>query len=209
VTLPHVVGIDVGLTCTGVATAGRVMRSARIGQKGVTLLPLAERIEAIMSLGSAILDEAYLKPEEVPARTPAAWRRPWLVVMEAPDTSNAFGGLTERIQLYHEVARALIDRRIPLAILPSAILKGYASNNGGVDRQKRRVMAAVRGTWPEYGNVNDDEADAAVLAAMGLDKLTGQRRVPDGQAADWLNRHSVQWPSEIPGWPDGPPRGLI
>lgn len=201
-TAPHVVGIDIGLTCTGVATAGRVMRTTRIGKQGVTLLPLPTRVEAIMDLGAAILHHTYLSPDEAPPRTPVAWRRPWLVVMEAPDTSNAFGGLTERIQLYHEVTRALVDRHVPLAILPPAILKGYATGNGGVDRGKKRVMAAVREAWPEYGKVNDDEADAAVLAAMGLDKLTGQRRVSDAQSDAWLNRPSVQWPTHIPGWPE-------
>ena len=195
---PHVVGLDTGLTCTGLATAGRVMRTARIGRKGVTLLPLAARVEAIVDLGAAVIDRAYLTRDEAPLRHPAAWRRPHLVMLEAPDTSSAFGGLIERIQLFHEITRALIATGVPFATVPSAILKGYATDNGGVDPRKKRVMAAVRELWPEYGVLNDDESDAAVLAAMGLDKLTGQRRVSDAQSADWLARTSIQWPAALP-----------
>lgn len=198
---PHVVGLDTGLTCTGLATAGRVMRTARIGRKGVTLLPLADRVEAIMDLGKAILDQAPLTPDEVAHGCPNAWRRPHLVMLEAPDTSSAFGGLVERIQLFHEVTRFLVAARIPFATVPSAILKGYASGNGGVDPRKKRVMAAVRELWPEYGVLNDDESDAVVLAAMGLDKLTGQRRVSDARSADWLARPSIQWPADLPEAP--------
>lgn len=199
-TQPHVVGLDTGLTCTGLATAGRTVRTARIGQKGVTLLPLHLRTKAIVDIGANITNQCYLSHEEAPD-VPNRWRRPDLVVMEAPETSRAFGGLIERIQLYHEIARALVGARIPFAIVPSAVLKGYGTGNGGVDQGKRRVMAAVAELWPEYGKVNDDESDAIVLAAMGLDWLTGQRRVSDVRALDWLYRPSIQWPAEIPRWP--------
>lgn len=192
------VGLDTGLTCTGFATAGRTARTAKIGQKGVTILPLHLRTEAIVDIGANITNQCYLSHEEAPD-VPNRWRRPDLVVMEAPETSRAFGGLIERIQLYHEIARTLLDRRIPFAIVPSAVLKGYATGNGGVDPKKKRVMAAVAELWPEYGKVNDDESDAIVLAAMGLDWLTGQRRVPDERSADWLRRPSVQWPPNA-GW---------
>ena len=193
-TQPHVVGLDTGLTCTGLATAGRTTRTAKIGQKGVTILPLAERTRAIIRLGANIVDQCC---------EPTC--RPDLVVMEAPETSRAFGGLIERIQLYHEIARSLLDMRIPFAIVPSAILKGYATGNGGVDPKKKRVMAAVAELWPEYGKVkvNDDESDAIVLAAMGLDWLTGQRRVPAEQCAKWLHHKSNQWPAGVPNWPRG------
>lgn len=195
-TQTHVVGLDTGLTCTGLATAGRVMRTARIGQKGVTLLPLRLRTKAIVDIGANVVNRCHLTRDEAP--DVIHWqRRPDLVVMEAPDTSSAFGGLVERIQLYHEIARSLLALCIPFAIVPSAILKGYATGNGGVDPKKKRVMTAVAELWPEYGKVNDDESDAIVLAAMGHDWLTGQRRVPDAQALGWLNRTSVQWPTDV------------
>lgn len=193
---PHVVGLDTGLVCTGLATAGRTMRTAKIGQAGVTKLPLGQRTKAIVGLGAAIVNQCYLSSDEMPDVLDP-WRRPDLVVMEAPDVSNSFGGLVERIQLYHEIARRLVEIQVPFATVPSPILKGYATGNGGVDRGKKRVMAAVMETWPEYGKVNDDQADGGVLAAMGLDWLTGQRRVPDTQALDWLHRPSIQWPTGV------------
>lgn len=194
-TQPHVAGLDTGLTCTGLATAGRTARTAKIGQKGVTILPLHLRTKAIVDIGANVVNQCYLSRDEAPD-VPDRWRRPDLVVMEAPETSRAFGGLIERIQLYHEIARSLLALCVPFAIVPSAVLKGYATGNGGVDPKKKRVMAAVAELWPEYGKVNDDESDAIVLAAMGLDWLTGQRQVPDVQAA-WLHRTSIQWPTRI------------
>jgi len=193
---PHVAGIDTGLVCTAVATAGRTARVVKIGRTGITKLPLGERTDAIVDLGLGVVDLIYLRPEEMPGM---AWmfRKPGLVLIEAPDVSNAFGGLVERIQLYHEIVRSLSATRISYGIVPSAILKGYATGNGGVDKNKKRVKAAVAQLWPEYGKVNDDQADGIVLAAMGLDKLTGHRRVPDAQAEDWLNRPSIQWSAEI------------
>jgi hypothetical protein len=206
--MPHVVGIDTGLTCTGAATAGRTVRTTRIGQVGVTKLPLMERVGTVISLGAAVLDWAYLNwvhltPEDE-VMAPVGWRRPDLVMMEAPDTSNAFGGLVERIQLFHETARALVKVRVPLAVVPPAVLKGYATGNGGHQGGKKRIIAAVNELWPEYGKVNDDEADGAVLAAMGMDKLTGLRRVPAAQSAEWMdlprkNGHPpVRWPANLP-----------
>jgi hypothetical protein len=198
--LPHVVGKDLGLTCTGLATAGRVMRTAKIGMKGLTLLPLAGRVVEIVWLGHQIAEASLLTTEELHV-TGALYRRPDLVMLEAPDVSRGYGGLVERIQLYHETLRRLIDIDVPFATVPSPVLKGYSTGNGGVDKKKRRVMAAVAELWPEYGKVNDDESDAIVLAAMGLDRLAGIRRVPDAQAEKWLNHGSIQWPASllIPG----------
>jgi hypothetical protein len=184
------------LTCTGLATAGLTARTARIGRKGVTLLPLAARTWVIVNLGSEIVRRCHLFDDGV-LNPSSEGCKPDLVMMEAPETSRAFGGLIERIQLYHEIARSLVDLGIPFATVPSAILKGYATGNGGVDPRKKRVMAAVAELWPEYGKVNDDESDAIALAAMGLDWLTGQRRVPDAQSADWLYRPSIQWSTDV------------
>lgn len=196
---PHVVGLDTGLACTGLATAGRTMRTAKIGQAGVTKLPLAQRTEAIVDLGAAIIRQCYLSASEAPDMSD--WcREPDLVVMEAPDVSRRYGGLVERVQLYHEICRSLADRGVPYAIVPSPVLKGYATGNGGVDKKKARVKAAVAELWPEYGKlgeINDDQADGGVLAGMGLDWLTGQRRVPEAQSVKWLHHKSNQWPLDV------------
>jgi hypothetical protein len=192
--LPHVAGMDTGLTSSGVATAGLVMRAHALGQKGVTLLPLAERTDAIIRLGAQVVDLALLRPDEGGLKPS---RYPDLVVIEAPDVSRSYGGLVERVQLIHEIQRTLLELGIPWATVTSAALKGYATGNGGVDPKKKRVIAAVEQLWPEYGEVNDDKADGAVLAAMGLDWLTGVRRVPDEQAAKWLRHKSGQWPADV------------
>lgn len=196
---PHVVGLDTGLTCTGLATAGCVMRTAKIGQIGVTKLPLAQRTKAIVDLGGAVIRQCYLSASEAPDVSDW-WRKPDLVVMEAPDVSRGYGGLVERIQLYHEIARTLADLGVPYATVPSPVLKGYATGNGGVDPKKARVKAAVAKLWPEYGalgEINDDQADGGVLAGMGLDWLTGQRRVPEAQSTKWLHHKSNQWASDV------------
>lgn len=197
---PHVVGLDLSLTSTGIATAGRVTRTARVGQDGVTRLPLADRTRAICDLGRLICFHAHLLPEEAGAGAHFDEYRPDLVMIEAPDVSRSSGGLVERIQLYHEVVRLLVLNQILFGTVTSPVLKGYATGNGGMDKGKKRVLAAVAEQWPEYGKVNNDEADAIVLAAMGRDWLTGQRRVPDGQSASWLHRPSTQWPTGVTPW---------
>ena len=180
-------GIDPSLTATGLASSSTdgARRAGRVGRKGVLALPLHDRIVAILLLADQI-------EEWIVASGPA------LAVMEAPDVSHGYGGLVERIELGWEIMRRLRALEVPLVLVPSAILKAYATGKGGgPTTSKRHIVAAVATYWPEYATRDNNECDAAVLAEIGMDWLTGHRRVSDERSADWLNRGSIQWPSKI------------
>lgn len=198
----YVVGFDLSLTGSGVAHGGERTGSSVFGQKGVTQLPLATRYGTIKDLalnmvvmgttpGMDLKNVQDYRVRELPA----------LAMIEAPDTSRAYGGLPERLYLYGCVVEMLSGMGVPVGIVPSPILKGYATGNGGSKGGKPRIKQAAAGLWPEYfegrPKVTFDEADAIVLAQMGWDRLTGRSRVPKAQRNDWLNRPSVVWPSEL------------
>lgn len=185
--LPHVVGLDLSLTRTGIATAGADTRHAHVGQDGITTLPLHKRTDAIVWLGEQIELEWL-------------WGGEWpdLVMIEAPDVSRGYGGLVERVSLYHEVCSRLIKHEIPFGTVPSPVLKGYATGNGGHAGGKKRIIDAVKEVWPEYGTeIKSDEADAIILANMGLHRLVGRGRVDGERETKWLLHASNLWPSEL------------
>ncbi len=193
---PYVVGIDSSLTGTGVATAGPCSIAMLYGHTGVTTQPLAQRIESVRDIAVTALNMA-LSPRDADGALVLDLGRvaPALVVIEAPDTSRRYGGLVERLGLYWEIVGALHNLRIPIAAVPSPILKGYATGSGGSKDGKQRVIAAVARWWPEYGVKDNNMCDAAVLAQMGLEHLTGASRVPP-EHSEWLGRPGITWPAE-------------
>lgn len=192
---PLFLGIDTSLTGTGIAWLGARVGAATLGQGGITKLPLHLRVPAVCSLALEVTSHGLHRYGEGP--------RPQLALIEAPDTSNAYGGLVERIYLTCRVTEILMSVGVPVGWVPSAVLKGYCIGKGGgkVDGvpAKKAVKLKVMELWPENAIANDNEADATVLAAMAQDIWTGVRRVPDQQAADWLRRPSIEWPPMFSG----------
>jgi len=158
---PRVLGLDLSLTGTGIA---------RIGAEGVELLRTVrpgkatghERIEFVLSA----IDDAQ-RGQELD-----------LVVIEGPSYGNQGSG--ERQRGHHEraglwwlVAHGLYARGRSYAVVAPAQRAKYATGDGR--SKKAAVVAAVR---DRYGHLvpairNDNEADALVLAAMGVDHLGG------------------------------------
>lgn len=205
--LPYVVGLDLSLTKTGIGWAGLHTGAVRHGREGVTTLPLPQKLDAIDTLAEHILDLCWNPRHPDGSRVWASERQPALVVLEAPDVSSSHGGLVERLWLHHDVLKGLHGGGVPIAELPSGLLKGYATGTGstrtvdGVDH-KTRVKNAVMQYWPEYHAVrlqwsarplDDNESDAAVLAQAGLEWLTGGGRVPGTHSA-YLRRSTARWP---------------
>jgi len=206
-TPPLVGGLDLSLTASGIAWAGLYTGATKIGREGISTLPLPRRIEAIKVLGMRIVD-TVCSPQHPDGST--AWgpgRVPTLVVLEAPDVSRPYGGLVERLWLHYEVVRGLNGMGIPLAHLPSGLVKGYGTGNGGsgvVDGldAKKRMVAAVLANWPDYDRsrrtwssraLDHNESEAATLAQAGLHWLSGAGSVPDTHLA-YLRRPTAQWP---------------
>lgn len=205
--LPHVVGLDLSLTKTGIGWSGLHTGAARHGREGVTTLPLPQKLDAIDALADHILDLCWNPRHPDGSPLWASERRPTLAVLEALDVSSSHGGLVERLWLHHDVVKALHGGGVPVAELPSGLLKGYATGSGstrtidGVEH-KTRVKNAVMQFWPEYHAarvqwsaraLDDNESDAAVLAQAGLEWLTGAGRVPGNHSA-YLRRPTARWP---------------
>lgn len=156
---PRVLGLDLSLTGTGIA---------RLGADGVELLRTVrpgkatghERMEMIMEAIHEAQRLAYLD----------------LVVIEGPSYGSqrkAQRGHHERAGLWWLVAHGLYAQWGSYAVVAPMARAKYATGNGGSN--KRAVLAAVR---ERYGHLvervgNDNEADALVLAHMGVDHLGG------------------------------------
>lgn len=150
-------GLDLSLTASGVAASDGFV--AVIGRDGVTSLPVHDQIEVIEELAGRI-------QREVTARQPR------VVVVEALDNAQSYGGVSERAWLWWEVVHRLHHRGFRIAMPTSAQVKIYAAGNGGAT--KPQVIAAVKEHWPRFDVGRDNnKADAAAMAAMGA-HLLGQ-----------------------------------
>ena len=154
---PLVLGIDVSLTGTGLASS--LGECAVVGIKGVTTLPLASQLRALDALTLQLMTASA-----------ELTGYPDLVVMEYPSIVRAPGGMVERIALWWQLAHAWTGIRVPVLTVTPGQLKQYATGKGGA--AKTAVVAEVTRRYPQYETGGDDNAcDAVVLAAIGADLL--------------------------------------
>lgn len=170
----RVLGLDLSLTSTGVAT---------IDEDGLSAWVFKPSGEGLHRLRSAVAELAY-------------WGRDIdLAVIEGPSYGSAPGqrGHHERAGLWWMVRDVLDKRDVRVAIAPPKNLKLYATGKGNASKDMVLVAAAKR--FPEWEGGND-AADAAWLAAMGAHHL-GRPFVNltvTGRAA----LDGVQWPEVTP-----------
>lgn len=200
---PYTLGIDTSLTASGVARLGSRTGAVTRGEDGITKLPLARRVRAVDGLAATLVEAGTHRWPGGPLAPRRASRPPLpaLALLEAPDTSGSYGGLVERVYLVVRVTELLDAMGVPVGWVPSPILKGYCIGKGGgkVDGvpAKKAVRSRATELWPENDIKDDNQADATVLAAMALDILGHERRVPDAQALDWLSRPAIEWPPTV------------
>lgn len=153
--LPRIVGVDISLTATGIASSLGWTR--KVGRSNVTKAPLLVRVAQVAELADSIVMHIGT---------------PDLVVIEAPSFGSftGGGGTLERSALWWKVVERIVGRDIPLAeVAPSQRAK-YATGRG--QATKSAVVDAVARRWPQFATHGDDNlADAAVLAAMGADHI--------------------------------------
>jgi crossover junction endodeoxyribonuclease RuvC len=178
---PLVVGLDLSLTATGVARW-------EAGQP-----------EPAMETIGGFKDTGLCRLQKLRTRTTACVRDAQLVVVEAlPPGGRLAQGKTayvnERAALYFFILDRLHGLSIPYAEVQPAQLKGYALGvGGGRNSGKTQVTAAVVRRYDANPN-DDNQSDACVLAAMGLDHL-GHAPAPVPKVnANWLK--SVRWPQK-------------
>lgn len=173
-----VIGIDLSLTSTGLG----ISRGA--GVATARLKPPAKL---------AGLDRMHWIIGEIYAYTPDRARAD-LAVIEGPSYGNQGTGRQaghhERAGLWWLVCDKLHGLRIPVAVVPPATVKKYATGKGNAGKDEVLSAAVRRNEEFQGGN---DEADAMWLAAMGADHLFGRPviRIPDSHR---LALASVAWP---------------
>lgn len=158
---PRVIGLDLSLTSTGLADTGWqpgepiALRTIRTRKTGGTLTDTRKRLAGIVF--------------EVADTISTGGPHPALIVMEGPSYGSAGAGTWDRAGLWWLVLDRLMkfygDR---VTIVPPALVKKYATGSG-----KGEKAAVCSAAGSRYGQTfaTDDEADAFVLAAMGLDHL--------------------------------------
>jgi len=167
----RVAGIDISLTGTGVATLGGTTLITSTGRRKDSILQRRTRLKTIA-------DQILTAVGTVD-----------LAVVEGPSHHSVGGSVWDRGGLWWIVVDRLCARDIPVAVMPPMSRAKYATGNGG--SRKAAVMEAAQ---RRYGAIldNDNEADALVLRAAGLDWLgVPLAEVPDGHRAALAG---CQWP---------------
>jgi Holliday junction resolvasome RuvABC endonuclease subunit len=174
---PRVLGLDLSLTGTGIA---------RLGAEGVELLVTVrsgkrvghERIEYILATIGDAQRGQHLD----------------LIVIEGPSYGSQGGqqGHHERAGLWWLVAHSLYAHRRAYAVVAPKARAKYATGNG--NDGKGVVKAAVHERYGHLATIRDDnQADALVLAAMGVDHLGGY--VADVPPVNRQALRRAAWPS--------------
>lgn len=179
-----VAGLDLSLTSTGIAIAahGNIVATHRVRSTGKASPPVATTAKRLHDLEDGIAD--VLQGYDLD-----------LAVIESPSFASTNGGAHERAHLWWAVARHLtIIRCVPVGTVAPMTLKVYATGNGKAD--KGDVIAAVRERYASAGEVNNDEADAVILAAMGSRRL-GRPMVGEGvlSAKQLKAMETAKWPA--------------
>lgn len=147
---PVVVGLDLSIAATGVATP-----------HGVETIKLAAK------LGDSRLQILADKVEElVVPRIPAPYLPAELVVIEGYVTRSPAASV---LGLVHGAVRTrLLDLGVPYLLVPPATLKKYATGKGTGDKTAMAI-AALKRAGREFGD--DNQCDAWWLSVLGLDLL--------------------------------------
>lgn len=173
-----VVGVDLSLTATGIATWAGVRTIGSTGKAGASLRVRHARLADLAASITLAVSEA-------------AAPRCALVVIEGPSLGQQRQhGTHDRSGAWWLVIDELLAAGHLVAEVPPATLKRYATGKGNA--AKDAVLAAVIRRHPEVEIRNNNEADAWVLRAMGCHRYGHPlATVPKTHAAAL---DVVQWP---------------
>lgn len=169
-----IVGLDLSLTCTGIATIlpGGWVQTAAITSRGKRDDTLAQRAQRIRDLADRIFD--YTPPGHVE------------VIIESPSHGQPGGSIWDRAGLWWLIANRLIECHVPVHHAAPTTVKKWIAGKGNAD--KGAVAAAVQKLFPDLTIGTSDEADALALAHIaavraGYSVPTRAGHNPDGWAA--------------------------
>lgn len=175
----RVVGLDLSLTATGVATLyGERHVTDTIRSKGKAADGLLARSQRLHALHIEILEKVMGAD---------------VAVIEQPAYGQTGGSHHDRSGLWWLVVSDLADRdkgvRRFAEVTPQAV-KMYATGKGNAS--KSEVLAAVIKRYPSADVANDNEADAFVLAAIGA-RLAAQPIEESLPTANLRAMDKVRW----------------
>jgi Holliday junction resolvasome RuvABC endonuclease subunit len=155
-----VVGLDVSLTCSGVAIVGGNQEQSGITTRRVSSPDLGDSLLGVRNRIRVAVDGLL---QVIPSRTS-------LIVIEKPlPARSGFASLQlERGALYWWLVDQLLPRCVVVPVHPKTRAK-LATGNGNAT--KRDVRAAVRADFPGVQVPDDNVADAVALAVAGARSL--------------------------------------
>lgn len=190
-----IAGIDPSLTNTGIAVLcdGAPARLHSLGHGTPNGKTYGHRSDRIVSQCRAViswLDDNLQGPLGI---LPLS-KRLDLAVIEGPAYGANMPSNHDRAGLFWGLYSTLRARKIPIAVIPPATRAKWATGKGNAD--KTTVLATVRAWWPTTHIANHDQADAAVLAAIGAFHH-GDPMPFEVKERHTANLAAVQWPEEL------------
>lgn len=191
--LRHVVGLDLSLTATGIAsinldnglTEFGLVKSQRVGDE---IVDMVARLRTMLAGINSYMPD-----------------RPALVVIEAPSLRSKYGKPHERAGLWWQTVTWVDGQgHVVAQARPRTRAKYVAGHlpvkNSGKGPDKREIVAASRADFPHHAALkNDNVADAFGLARMGARYL--------GSPIDSSTRHRVEAVAAVQ-WPKTPTEGM-
>jgi Holliday junction resolvasome RuvABC endonuclease subunit len=183
---PRVIGLDLSLTCTGIASI--TLPTDNDGRPTVDLLDKLK----YRHTGRSHMRLSWLRCE-IADRTDGAA----LVVVEGPAYGRgAQAGHHELAGLWWIITHHLWRRQIPYAVCPPKVRAMYATGNGNAEKGEVRSGVAQHFGVECEGTGRYDKADALSMAALGAHWL-------GYPLADLPDRHTralagVAWPDTVP-----------
>lgn len=172
----NVLGVDPSLTATALCCApsrseraGFTVSRTRASEPGTVV-----KLDRMRTQVSAITDAAGGSH---------------LVVVEAPSFASQGSATRDLAGLWWLMFDALCRLDVPLGVVPPSVLKKWATGKGTAD--KFLVGQAIARRWPAVELRSDDEADALVLASIGLHWLDLLPWRPTTFQTEQLSR--VEW----------------
>jgi crossover junction endodeoxyribonuclease RuvC len=175
-----VVGLDLSLTCTGVAVAtenGAITdRITSTGRADATLHDRAERLRLLQHKIRGHVTHADL------------------VVIEGPSYGSTTPHQHDRSGLWWLVIADLRNLAYPVVEVAPKCRMRYATGRGNASKDD--VLSAVIRRYPHIDVNGNDEADSLVLAAMGMRHL-GAPLEPTLPVTHLAAMTAVAWPEAL------------
>ena len=187
--MPRVVGLDLSLTATGIATiTQRVDRPpiASVAEFKTTLTktgPARGKLKSTECLRDRVLRSRAIAADVCHTALGAE-----LVVIEGLFTGPNAGKVLDRAATWMRIVDRCIAADVPVAVIAPTALKLPITGSGRAD--KAAMASALVRLWPDLVISSDNEVDAVACAHLGAVAL--------GWAVPTLERHrEVKW-TEFP-----------